>query len=187
MSENEPRRRWGFLELDENVHRALMRYTFKTNQHPTDVIEKAIIKLLADSEEKDDPKIKLYLYVIGSREKDCDFANLRNLAWRAMRDSSEEQMEIVKDMCEANEQDFETVFNSAKESELEPIAYQDYNGTGAAKAWLAEYMQTGLEYRATDMVTLAQEHGFSKGIIESAKRKLAIKSIHKTDGWYWLR
>jgi hypothetical protein len=164
-----------------------MRYTFKNGQHPTDVIEEAIVKFLANSDEKDDPKIKLHLHVIEAKEQDRDFAYLRNLTWRAMNQRSEDQMDMVKSMCDANEVNFETVLTSAQESEVEPITYENYNGVSAAKAWLIEHMQSGLDYKSIDMSTLAKEHGFSKNITESAKRSLGIRSVRKGDSWYWIR
>ncbi len=187
MSSEGPTRKWVHAAIDEDVFTALMRYATLQGAHTSDVIEKWIIESLTRQIDENDPELKLFMFMEIGRNRDRKINNIRNATWNAVRSQDEDKLDALRVLCEENKLSFDTIIDSIDDKTEEPVTYDNPKGINAATAFLQESTLKEQEYKVSSLQVLTNERGFSESVINAAKRNLKFKSIHRSDGWYWIR
>ena len=182
------KRRFITLNVSETMYLRIIGISNAEGVHPSN----CLIELLDLGLESKDTSGSLSKQDIGVmfdkvRLKARDINNLKRMAWDALRDEDDDMIETLRNVAVKHGFDFDDILNNIDGVVSQPIAYFNPLGPDAAMVWLTENMEPDKEYGSTDIQASANQAGFSTKVINTAKRKLNVKSTRKGNCWYWSR
>jgi hypothetical protein len=188
MPSDEPRRRFMYLEIDEDVHRELCKYASELGISPVLLLEQFSVKCLSDNDGmRSDWETKTFLAMRKLRGRERSLTAINQLAWNCVHEQSEADFDTLKELCDLANISIEKVLEMARDTELEPISYETDRGVKSAMNWLVSNMLPNTEYPVLEVLAKAKGEDYQESVINAAKRNLKIKSIRRGMAWYWLR
>ena len=186
--EQAPRRRYMYVELDEDVHRSLCRRASFLGVNPVDVLELAVIQYINSLDQSVLSNDDVFFIVNQNiRDNKRRLMQVRNLAWHCLYENgTETDYDTLNIMCEAiGCSPDEIIAGIINDKETPPIIYQNDYGVTAATQFLSKYMVANQNYAASDILAHGKSLGFSESVLNQAKRRVGIKSINIGKKWYW--
>lgn len=188
MADANERKRWVYTELDEDTHRTLYRASTAKGQHPSDVIEQYIVQGLTQDAEADETSLDLRVFaaVQETRRRDRLLAQLKQVAWACVQGTEDEQTyDLLSALCEEAGVTVDTMIEEVRGYKEAPLtSYDDGRGLVSAMGWLQKMLRER-EYPTTVILNIGQQQGFSKNILNDAKRRIGAKSVKKGKNWAW--
>jgi len=185
-------KKYGNFFLDPFIFVSFLRRAAKLGIHPTDLASEWVVERLTQElvEEKYEgllPADKMFIINARHEERVAMNAQLKRLAFTALNSPAEEDHELFMAACEA-------MNVSPHDISREVSNYREAPGSGSGKLtvvakameWLAMLVPIGSEKSAQDILAAGDEAGYSKNILENAKRKLGMTSERRSNNWVWM-
>lgn len=174
--------RYVTTKLSDAAHNALLMRASELGIHITDLATRYVEAGLVDDNQGNTLQVRLFKAAWAARQKDLIRAQLEHIAFTAMRDTDEEMMERLKQLCEEAQVPLDEVMYTASRFSEPP----DSSNTKMAEAmtFIASMLREG-PIRATVAMDASQDRGFSRWMVDQAKRKLNVESFRESDGWWW--
>ena len=179
--------KWVATELDEDTHRELYNRATVLGQHPKKLMADYIKRGLEGDAEEDDASFSLRLYkqVQKTRARESVKSQLEQLAWKCVKASDEEEMDVLKGLCDEAGYTIDEIIDNVKDYRSMPVVnYDDGSGVAAAMIWLQDLLSKG-QRAANTIFDLGEKQGFSRYVVKDAKRRLGVKSIRQPKYWVW--
>lgn len=175
-------------ELDADEHRMLIRLASFLGQHPQSLVTIAVRRFLAEvnPDGKDIPiELKVYQNMIKMRKSFDIEAYLRDMATAYQSAPTEEGSDLLRTTAEMAGYAVDEVLQWIEEDRLVPLGTNP-TAMDVSTNFLKQFMKPGEEYPVETITEKALEQGIQKSTLHTAKRKLNIKSVRRSDCWVWI-
>ncbi len=187
MSEENPRRLYVYAIVDEETHTQMLQAASKKGLHISDLTKEYVLEGLGKEEDDSDPELAFYKKVNVNRKRERIFNQMRSQVYNALQKSDNDELDQLEIHCQKMGISYEAVLDSAQDSDIKPITFDNPIGVKAASAWLVDVMDKGQDYKAADLIKESEIKGFTRDTLNRAKRAVEIKAHRGSDGWYWKR
>lgn len=181
------RNKWIFAEVSEDTHRSLYDRATELGLHPKKLIEQYVERgLTNDKDETDLESLKVYALDWVTRRSEQMKTKVYQIAQRVANSGNQEHYETLTELCE---QIGTTVGEAMKGVSYfkHPLvtSYDDGHGVASAMIWLSEKFKVQSEYPSNTIVEMAYNKGFSKNVLNAAKRRMGLVSVRRPTYWAW--
>lgn len=183
-------KRWVGTYVDEGTHDAIRNLATYRGTHPTTVLADLIERGLAEvAEEKGMPdELKLYALAYKADQDQVIEQQLERIAWLATKKQDEELVDKLEALCSYHGYSIDDIMDKASNYKQPPIIVgKNSTGKQAAKRWLQDRFTEQQEWSVRHIRDeLGEKAGFSRVMLNRAKRELGVVSERKSLNWVWV-
>lgn len=178
------------VRIDASKHNLLGRRASELGLHLTKLAEEYVDRGLEQDAEESRGELSLDLRMFAavrkSEQREMMRGRLRRLAWEYLQEDSEESHGVLVSFCEeAGVDTVEIVEETRKVGGAWLLASGGGERVSSATDWLIEMGRQNMEYPAETVFEAGSERGFSKFVLNQAKKKLGIMSKRVSRCWMW--
>lgn len=181
------RNKWVFAEIDEVTHRLLCDHATVLGVHPKRLIADFIGEGLAKKkDETESVDLRAYALDWETRRSEQTRTTVYQIAQRVASSGDQEHYDKLVKLCEQAGTTIDEAMKGVSYFKHPLVtSYDDGRGVASAMIWLSEKFKIQSEYPSNTIVEMAYNKGFSKNVLNAAKRRMGLISVRRPTYWAW--